>query len=364
MAKGKRNRKEQTHLSKFIDQSNYENVVKTMKKRTMDFASLYESKSVYVLTDADEKHMREIEMEQGIVTTPEVQKDINKKKRLDGTIAFKVDPQDVDEDFDDTDDSAQESDEDIITPRTPRTVERKVKKRPRKPMKPFKLLEDFKRPQAANRNSPLYEKHVEWQKEQSTKEWLKNRRLDDRHEMFLLRLDLDAKMNKQTQKISDTVNRIEKEKREEILRKQEKKLRRQREKEHIALMKELKKEAFKKAKEFFCGASLKQNFRAWANYTAYILAHREEVKKKRKRRAIICILVTIVLLLLLVLGWYLYTQIRAQQIASAAKGERRRLLLEATLGRQAGRQYKSRVESNEGTPGIPLRRLRAARRPT
>ena len=110
MAKGKRNRKEQTHLSKFIDQSNYENVVKTMKKRTMDFASLYESKSVHVLTDADEKHMREIEMEQGIVTTPryfaEGQKEINKKPKMDGSVAFRVDPQDVDEDFDDTDDSA------------------------------------------------------------------------------------------------------------------------------------------------------------------------------------------------------------------------------------------------------------------
>ena len=62
MAKGKRKKTEETHLSKFIDQSNYEHVARTMKKRTMDFASLYESKSVYVLTDADEKHMREIEM--------------------------------------------------------------------------------------------------------------------------------------------------------------------------------------------------------------------------------------------------------------------------------------------------------------
>ena len=357
---------EETHLSKFIEQSNYEHAIKTMKERTMDFARLYESKSIYVLTDADEKHMREIEMEQGIVTTPryfaEGQKEINKKPRTDGSVAFRVDPQDVDEEYDDTDDSARESDEDL-TPRTPRTVERKVKKRPRRPMKPFKLLEDYKRPQAANRNSPLYERHVEWQKEESTKEWLKNRRLDDRHDFFLLRLDLDAKMNKQTQIISDTVNRIEKEKREKILRKQEKKLRRQREKEHFALMKELKKEAFKKAKEFFCGASLKQNFRAWASYTAYIIAHRAEMKKKRKRRAIICILVTLLLFALLVLGWYLYTQIRAQQIASAAKGERRRLLLEATLGRQGGKQYTRRVESGEGGSSVPLRHLRVAKRP-
>ena len=87
----------------------------------MDFARLYESKSIYVLTDADEKHMREIEMEQGIVTTPryfaEGQKEINKKPRTDGSVAFRVDPQDVDEEYDDTDDSARESDEDL-TPRT------------------------------------------------------------------------------------------------------------------------------------------------------------------------------------------------------------------------------------------------------
>ena len=101
----------------------------------------------HVLTDADEKHMREIEMEQGIVTTPryfaEGQKEINKKPKMDGSVAFRVDPQDV-EDFDDTDDSARESDEGYYYSRTPRTVERKVKKAPRKPMKPLSCLKTLK----------------------------------------------------------------------------------------------------------------------------------------------------------------------------------------------------------------------------
>ena len=43
---------------------------------------------------------------------------------------------------------------------------------------------------------------------------------------FLAQVDLDAKMNKQTQIISDTVNRIEKEKREEDFEKAREKLRR------------------------------------------------------------------------------------------------------------------------------------------
>ena len=98
-------------------------------------------------------------------------------------------------------------------------------------------------------------------------------------------------------------------------------------------MKELKKEAFKKAKEFFCGASLKQNFRAWAVDCVHLASQGGEKKRKRsnhlytRHNRFVS---------------FLDTQIRAQQLASAAKGERR----QATFGRQASREYKSRVRSS------------------
>ena len=63
---------------------------------------------------------------------------------------------------DDIDNMNDMGDEDTTTT-TPRTVKATKKKKPLN--KAFQIMDEFKRPQAADRNHPLYEQHMTWKKE-------------------------------------------------------------------------------------------------------------------------------------------------------------------------------------------------------
>ena len=123
---------------------------------------------------------------------------------------------------------------------------------------------------------------VQWQSEESYKKWFTERRLDDRREIYLTRLKLEEKMNQATAEIVNILNQKAEKKRKKLLQKQEKQRQLKLEKEHLERMKILKKKAIATAKKFFQGSSLKQNFRSWAKYTAFIIKFRAERKKRRK----------------------------------------------------------------------------------
>jgi hypothetical protein len=292
------------------DNSKY--VSKVIQERTSSSSFHERCASTYTsfINNDDEKQMHEIEIEQKTITsayyTP-TKKSINKNG-----IAVKVDNIDNINDIEDED-----------TTTTPRTVKARQKKKPLN--KAFQVMDEFKRPQAADRNHPLYEQHMTWKKEQATHQWLTERRLEDRTELYLLKLKLDKKVHKDTEKLSNKLNSQEEKKRKAFLAEQEFKLKVKLEKEHFEMMKKMKKEAYKKARNLFCYASLKQNFRSWAKYTQFMKEFRAKRQKKRKRQCKICILGFIILIGALYGAWFLYTEIARMQATKVTESERRRL---------------------------------------
>ena len=319
----KKNKK--THLGNIIKANNDKYVNKIILERTKSLIFHEHCANAYTFIDEeDEKQMDQIEIEQKLnimnnnnnnktpYITPEKQV---KKYKVDSLLLEETD---------------QKHDDTIIT--TPRTVEIHQKKKPLN--KAFQIMEEYKRPQAANRKHQLYERHLEWTKEQATNQWLTERRLEDKRELYLIKLKLDDNVHKQTEEIAYKLNRNAERKRKAFLAEEEFKLKAKLEKEHFEMMKEMKKEAFKKARKFFCGATLKQNFKSWANYVAFMKVFRAERAKKRKRRCKKAIACFILFTGLLFLGWFLYTEIRRMQAAQAEKSERRRRRILQQRGRK------------------------------
>ena len=160
----------QTQLGKIVDQRNDRYVSKIMKERTSSSIFHEHCTSVYTfINDDDEMHMNEIVSEQKVITAS-YQTPARNLKIKNGIPIFKVDPNDdYDDEFNNIIDESDGKIDSIDPILTPPTIKRKIRKKKKTII--YKEISPYKRTEAGKRDHPLYERHVEWQKERKPKQY-------------------------------------------------------------------------------------------------------------------------------------------------------------------------------------------------
>ena len=199
--------------------------------------------------------------------------------------------------------------------KTPRTEHRKPKAQKKLKGKAANIVKFMH----VDRDHPLYEEKIAWESDEHFNQWYQTQREIDVRDWTAVRLKLERKLAKETDRRSHILNLQVQREREALKAKEAVQEKIRLERALVKQMQELKRVQIEKAKKWFMGNTISANFTAWKSYTAFMISKREETAKT-KRKCVQLSFVGLVVCCLLVIGmWLLVNYLEAQRVQHEAQ---------------------------------------------